>query len=215
MYESAELTYRCAPCRDTGWIRAPGAAAVARCDCAKRRIADERIREVLQDWPAYVEADLERMQPQSLYQGEALKILRANPSGSFALHGDFSSGKTHLLVAQYRHVALAGEPCALRSSKQLVDELKRAELDPEYASPVLRAVNLGPSFHLFWDDMEKAPARTDFRQEAIWDLLDTIARRKLRLSVTSNLSFEQLAPSGKSTDPIVSRLDRICTPVPV
>lgn len=206
--------YACAPCRDTGWVRAE-TGAVTRCECLKRRIADERVREVLRDWPAYAEADLDTIEPRDLGQRTALNALRADPGGSYFLHGSFSSGKTHLLVAQYRHAALTGAPCALRSSKQLVDELRKAEMDPEYASPVLRGVNLGERFHLFWDDMDKAPARTEFRQEAVWDLLDTIARRNLRLSVTSNLSFDKLAPSGTATHPIVSRLDRICTPVAV
>lgn len=202
----------CQACGGTGWVHPPGHAAVARCECQKQRIVQERIRTVLNDWPRYADAQLDD-RPRTLPQKAVLDAIRENPSGSYFITGNYESGKTHVLIAQYRYQALAGRNCILRSSKQLMDELRKAEITPPdgeqpFESPVLQMVNLAPAGHLFWDDIEKAAARSEFRAEAVFDLLDTICRRQLGLTVTSNVGLAQLAQTMGS--PVISRLDRIC-----
>jgi DNA replication protein DnaC len=187
---------------------------VTRCECGKRRIAEQRIRAVLDDWPEYASASFEN--PRDLVQREAIRRIAANPSGSYYISGYYASGKTWLLVAQYRHLALSGARCLLRSSKQLMDELRKAELTPPqgqqpFESPVLQMVNLAASGHLFWDDVEKAAGRSEFRAEAIFDLLDTIKRRQLGVTVTSNLQLSDL--TRILGDAAVARLDRMCTKI--
>jgi DNA replication protein DnaC len=206
----------CSACNGTGWIHPPGIAAVTRCDCQKQRVAAERIRTVLEEWPEYATAKLED-QPANLMQAEALKVIRGDPTGSYLIRGYYGSGKTHLLIAQYRHMALAGIPCILRSSRQLMEELRKAEApkqqnDPnEYVSQVWLMANTAPAGHLFWDDVEKAAARSEFRAEAVFDLLDTLKRRQLGITVTSNLSLAEL--TGVLGDAAVARIDRMCTQI--
>jgi DNA replication protein DnaC len=203
----------CPACNGTGFVHPNGSTAVTRCDCLKARISAGRIRTVLEDWPEYADADLENFQPRSLLQIEAIKAIKANPEVSYFLHGYYGSGKTHLMIAQYRYLALRGSTCILRSSKQLMDELRKAEMQAgpgqePFESPVWKLVNES-SGHLFVDDIEKAPARSDFRAEALFDLLDTIKRRQLAITVTSNLDLPAL--TKLMGDAAVARLDRICT----
>ena len=64
------------------------------------------------------------------------------------------------------------------------------------------------SKYLFVDDIEKAPARSEFRVEMLFDLLDTIKRRQLGITVTSNLRLEEFArklPRGADV-----RVYRLC-----
>jgi len=186
---------------------------VARCECQKRRIVEGRIRVVLEDWPEYKTADLSRYKPVSISQQNAFRTIMGNPKGSYFLSGKYSRGKTHLMIAQYRHLALGGETCILRSARDLMEELRKAEMPADsnrevFESPVLQMVNFSAAGHLFVDDFEKAPARSGFREEAVFDLLDTIKRRQLGLTVTSNLSLADM--SGKIGEAAAARLFAIC-----
>ncbi len=94
-----------------------------------------------------------------------------------------------------------------------MEELRKAEVPADqhgnvFESPVLQMVNLAPAGHLFIDDIEKARARSEFRAEMIFDLLDTIKRRQLGITVTSNLPLRDLAP--KLGDAATARLHRLC-----
>ncbi len=84
---------------------------------------------MLERWPRR-DARLESIRPRSAGPAAALERIRARPEGSFYLHGYYSSGKTHLMIAQYRAVALAGVPCLLRSSRELADEMRKAQAAP-------------------------------------------------------------------------------------
>jgi DNA replication protein DnaC len=171
--------------------------AVRRCKCQQKKIAEERIRTILDEWPEYREAALDTYEPKSEGQRLAVEAIRGNPRGSYFINGSFSRGKTHLMIAQYQHLALAGERCLLRSARDLMEEFRKAEAPPDregkqYESPVLQLINLAPAGHLFVDDIEKASARSEFRAEMIFDLLDTIKRRQLGITVMSNLPLVRL-----------------------
>lgn len=186
---------------------------VTRCDCQKRRIAKERIQVVSRDWPEYGEAKLEDFKPRNVAQANAAAAVQRDPRGSYFFSGYFSRGKTHLMIAQYRFLVLAGETCILRSARDLMEELRKAEAPVEsekevIPSLVFQLVNFAPSGHLFIDDIEKAPARSGFREEMIFDLIDTIKRRQLGLTVTSNQPLRGLAQ--KLGDAATARLYRIC-----
>lgn len=210
----------CPHCAGTGWVRPnPDSPAVARCICLKRRIARQRLAVVLEDWPEYARARLDRMEPR-LQQVNALKIMRENPNGSFLLSGYYGNGKTYLMLAQYCSMALTGGNCLLRSAKDLMDELQKATMMPSagqepFESPVLQLVNFSKSGHLFIDDIEKAPARSDFRAESLLDVVDKIKRRQLGITITSNLPL--IGPDRSKDlrsvlgDAVVARLDKICT----
>lgn len=189
------------------------------CECARKARAESRLRQLLEDWPKYLHAKLETFKPKSVGQENAHRAIRENPTASYLICGGYSTGKTHLLVAQYRHVALSGQKCLLRAARDLIDELTKAEVSvpigqqpPE--SQVLQMIKLSPVGHLFIDDIEKAPARTGFRVEMLFDLFDSIDRRMLALSVTSNLPIKSQTGKpdlrGALSDQVVSRLYRIC-----
>jgi DNA replication protein DnaC len=214
----------CQVCHGTIWVPVDGGPGVRRCDCQKRKIAEERIRVILRDWPEYQKADLETYRPRKdcVCQENAFLKMRENPHGSYLLTGSYSRGKTHLMVAQYRHLALAGEGCLLRTARGLIEELRKHDTPPEnekeFISPVLQMVNLSDAGHLFIDDIDKAPARSGFRLEMLFDLFDTIKRRQLGLTVTSNLPL--ISKDARKQDlravlsePVASRLYRICTPI--
>ena len=178
---------------------------------------------ILQDWPEYLKANLTTDAPykNSLGQQNALVKMREKPEGNYLITGLFSRGKTHLMVAQYRHMALAGEKCELRSARSLIEELRKHDTQEpgrEFVSPVLQMINLSPAGHLFIDDIDKAPARTGFRMEMLFDLFDTIKRRQIGLTVTSNLPLISKDPGKQDLrkvlgEPVVSRLYRICTEI--
>lgn len=189
-----------------------------RCECAKRAILEVRIRTILADWKEYHDARLETFKPRNVRQQNALHAIRTNPTGSYFLKGFYQQGKTRLLVAQYRWMAEAGKRCILLSAQELMEDLRKAEAPTEhgkepYESPVLRMIDSADQAHLFVDDIEKAPARSDFRAEALFGLLDRIKRRQLGLTVTSNLplvSDDEEDLRQKLTDQVASRIDQIC-----
>jgi DNA replication protein DnaC len=214
---------KCAVCSDTYWEPVEGTNRVKRCECQKKRIMLARIRVVLEDWKEYKDARLQTFMPLSgnIRQANALNAIRENPHGSYFLTGYYRQGKTRLLVAQYRYLAEYGERCLLRTARDLMEELRRAEAPtepgkPQFESAVLQMVNQAETGHLFVDDIEKAPARSDFRAESLFGLLDTMKRREIRLTYTSNLPL--ISRNGddlraKLTDQVVSRLDKLCQPI--
>lgn len=123
------------------------------------------------------------------------------------------------MICQYRKMAEQGIPCELRTAKDLVDELRKAEtpaIEPgttSFESPILKLVNLSPTGHLFIDDIEKAGVRSGFRSESLWHLFDTMKRRQIGLTFTSNLPMDlpgKKCLSTELTDQVVSRLDVLC-----
>lgn len=191
---------------------------VVRCKCQKRRIAEDRIREVISRWPEYKNADFRGFKAKTVGQENALAVFRQNPKGSYFLTGLYSRGKTHMLICQYRYMALAGDRCLLRSAREVIEELRKAEAPADnnreaFESPVLQMVNTARSGHLFIDDIDKAPARTGFRVEMLFDLFDTIKRRQLGVTVTSNLPL--VGDKGKDlrsvlSDQVVARIHQVC-----
>jgi hypothetical protein len=63
--------------------------------------------------------------------------MQTNPEGSYFIHGPYGCGKTHLLYAQYRGLVLAGVPCNVRTSTELLSELQRMEFDSIFSGLLL------------------------------------------------------------------------------
>lgn len=115
--------------------------------------------------------------------------MRIDPSGSYYLNGSYGSGKTHLLYAQYREMVLAGETkCHVRTTRELVEELRRAEFDDDFISPVIIAASKSDAYHLFWDDIDKLKP-TDFKTEVLFDLVDNLYRQKHGITVRVTTRF--------------------------
>jgi DNA replication protein DnaC len=138
-----------------------------------------------------------------------------NPGGNFYLTGSYGSGKTHLLYAQYRAMVISGQThCHVRTTRDLVAELRRAEFDDGFISPVIAAAAKPDPYHFFWDDVDKLKP-TDFKTEVLFDLVDSLYSRNHRLTVTSNYSMRDMVERERLHPAIVRRLDDICRIVEV
>jgi DNA replication protein DnaC len=127
--------------------------------------------------------------------------------------GAYGNGKTHLLYAQYRELVLAGKiRCHVRTTRELVEELRRAELDEGFISPVVASALCSEPYHLFWDDIDKLKL-TDFKTEVPFDLVDTLYRQKHGLTITGDYSMRELVERERMHPAIFRRLDAMCVAV--
>ncbi len=119
----------------------------------------------------------ESFTPRDPKQQRALSLMRKESGGSWYLTGAYRNGKTHLLYAQHRQTVVSGKVrCHVRTTRELVGELRRAEFDEGFVSPVLAAASRPSQYHLFWDDIDKLKL-TDFKTEVLFDLVDSWFRQ--------------------------------------
>jgi DNA replication protein DnaC len=97
----------------------------------------------------------------------------------------------------------------VRTTRELVEELRRAECDEDFVSPVFAAASRRAPYHLFWDDIDKLKL-TDFKTEVLFDLVDNLHRQKHGLTVTGNYSMGDLVDHMRMHPAIVRRLDDMC-----
>ena len=136
--------------------------------------------------------------------------VRNNLAFFHSLTGAYGNGKTHLLYAQYRELVTGGQVrCHVRTTRELVEELRRAEFDEDFVSPVIAAASRRVPYHLFWDDIDKLKL-TDFKTEVLFDLVDSLYRQKHGLTVTGNYSMRDLVEHERMHPAIVRRLDDMC-----
>lgn len=181
---------------------------MVRCDCSTKRIAAAKLEAVPQRFRA---CSLENYVPVDEVQEAGLSVVKANIGASLFLYGGYRRGKTHLAVAQYKALVSAGEGCLWRSMGELIHELRSADVKDEF-SQVLQRARYDASFHLFVDDIDKFKP-TDWKGEALFDLFDTIYRRDLRVTITSNWDLRSLVEDDKVHPAIVRRIDDMCTAV--
>jgi DNA replication protein DnaC len=196
-------------CGGTGWRRAGNEDSIGyrRCACVDARFVAGRLAAI----PAlFRDASFESYHPRNLQQERAVTLMRNLPEGSWYMTGHYGSGKTHLFYAQYHEMAVAGKArCHVRTTRELVEELKRMELENEFASPVMAAAYSCAPYHLFWDDIDKLKP-TDFKTEVLFELVDALYRRKHGLTVTANYSLQDLVEHERMHPAIVRRLDDMC-----
>lgn len=199
---------KCAVCGGAGWIRveAGDLTRYQKCDCSKARMIRARLAGIPE---RFREATFENYYPRSQNQERALRLMLENPEGSYFLYGPYDCGKTHLLHAQYRHLALAGVPCNVRTAVDLLNEIQRMEFDQDFLSPVFAQVRTRGRYHLFWDDADKFKI-TDFRAQALHELIDAIYRKCLNLTITSNYSLKELEELEKLPPSVIRRIDGMC-----
>ena len=155
------------------------------------------------------ESTFESYHPKNLKQEKAHGLMREDPEGSYFLHGPYDCGKTHLLHAQYRTLVLAGVACNVRTTVDLLNEIQRMEFDQDFLSPVFAQARRRSRYHLFWDDADKVKI-TDFRAQALHELIDMIYRRCLSLTITSNFSLKELGELEKLPPSVIRRIDAMC-----
>jgi DNA replication protein DnaC len=185
-------------------------AGVTECTCLKNRIRHGQLFAL----PSrFRESSFSNYKPIDSVQELALDVIQKQPDMSLFLWGDYGRGKTHLAAAQYRSLVEAGECCLWRSMGELLAELRAAEVRDE-TSLVLQRVRYADAVHLFIDDIDKFKA-TEFKQEALFDLFDTLWRRQLSFTITSNLNLAALIDSEKLHPAVISRIDKMCLAVQV
>jgi DNA replication protein DnaC len=197
----------CTLCGGSGWQRAGNENRYRRCECVKARIVAIRLSAI----PAlFREASFQSYKARNPQQERAVALMTNLPEGSWYMTGPYGSGKTHLFYAQYRELAVAGKTrCHVRTTRELVEELKRHELDGEFVSPVMAAAHSCAPYHLFWDDIDKLKP-TDFKTEVLFELVDALYRQKHGLTVTANYSLQDLVARERMHPAIVRRLDDMC-----
>ena len=162
------------------------------------------------DTRAVPRSSFESFKPRDPKQQRALSLTLGDPGGSWYLTGAYGNGKTHLLYAQYRELVTAGQVrCHVRTTRELVEELRRAEFDEDFVSPVIAAASRRAPYHLFWDDIDKLKL-TEFKTEVLFDLVDSLYRQKHGLTVTGNYSMRDLVEHERMHPAIVRRLDDMC-----
>jgi DNA replication protein DnaC len=84
------------------------------------------------------EASLDSYRARNPHQENAAAMMRSDPEGNFYMTGPYACGKTHLFYAQYREIASTGRiVCHVRSTRELLEELKKMELSSNFVSPVM------------------------------------------------------------------------------
>jgi DNA replication protein DnaC len=196
-------------CRDSGYVRVGD--RVGRCECQKQKIIRSKLAQIPE---RYRDVSFLNYVPIDGVQEQALKQVMGDFTKSYFLHGDYARGKTHLATAQYIQLVEIERSCLFLTMAELISELRKAEMDPDYFCTVRERARYAERFHLFVDDIDKFKA-TDFKFEVLFDLIDTIYKRKCGLTVTSNHTLRELSHSGLLHPSIVRRIDDTCQQVEV
>lgn len=203
------LSNNCELCGDSGYVRLE--SGVKRCECQRQKIITSKLAAIPK---RFQDATFVNYIPTDSRQETARHRLLTRFTGSYFLHGDYARGKTHLATAQYKHLIEIERPSLFVTMGELLSELRRKETDPEYFCIVRERVRFSETFHLIIDDIDKFKA-TDFKFEVLFDLIDTIYKRNLGLTITSNYSLRELSVSGLVHPSIVRRIDDICEAIEV
>ncbi len=195
---------KCELCQDSGFIRVE--LGVIGCDCQKQKARTQKLAVIPK---RFQDATFASYVPGDARQRSALSKVSSEITKNFFIHGQYARGKTHLAISQYRKLIEIERPCALFSMAELLQELRRAEVDSDYFSQVRHRVRHADPFHLFIDDIDKFKV-SDFKAAALFDLIDTIYKRNLGLTITSNYSIQDLGESGRVDWSVLRRIDDIC-----
>lgn len=131
------------------------------------------------------------------------------------IYGDWTKGKTHLLVAQYR--ALTEQKffnTMILKEIDLLSDIQKQSYYDEY-EPVLSMewLRRQEKFHLFIDDLGKVKLTED-RTFQLFRLMDLIYENCFGLTITTNFKMEVLEERWESHGGgITRRIQDICKPI--
>ena len=152
-YPTNQSSETCAFCSGTGYARCD--AGVVRCECQRLKVIAEKMAQIPKRFRG---VSLGNYVPIDGQQERALDAICRAPTGSFFLFGQYARGKTHLATAQYIELVKLERPCLFLSMAELISELRKSELDPDYFCVVRQRVRYTDPFHLFLDDIDKFKA---------------------------------------------------------
>lgn len=209
IYPGNETEYECPLCRNTGWRRIElfGVDGMQKCECMPRKQKAKALAVIPE---RFATCSFASFQPRHPKQEKVLALMKSSIEASWYLTGGYGNGKTLLLYAQYRELIQKGTvQCHVRTTRELIEELRRAEIDEHFASPVMKMAGRREPYHLFWDDIDKIKP-TDFKTEVLFHLVDALYRQNHGLTVTSNFSLRDLVEHERMAPAIVRRLDDMC-----
>lgn len=198
----------CADCMGIGWIKT--GLHVIRCSACARKASDASRRKTVEEaFPNFMTASLVNWRGKTAIQKGIHERISMDPDKGYFIYGPYRRGKTHLLVAQFKASNYKAE-CLLRTSAELIQELETARVDREFISPVLMAIER-KTLHLFWDDMDKIHfTKSQFRAEVLFELIDEISRKKLKISGTSNRDLNKMQAECGLPPATARRLSDMC-----
>ena len=117
--------------------------------------------------------------------------------------------KPTLQLSQYREDGqVRSKPCRWFSVADLISAFRRCEMDDlDYWNEFYAGLD---GAHIFIDDIDKFK-RSDFRDQAMFDLFDRAYRSQQKLTITSNLSLADLVKNDALDASVVRRIDDSCT----
>ena len=211
----------CSLCGDTGYVYVTEArknealgsfkgCGVRRCECRRKRIIDAKTAAIPERFRNAVFDSTVAMDHK---QSQAQIQMASDFTQSYFLWGAYGRGKTYLATAQYRKLIEIEKPCMFFTVIELMEEFRKAEMEWDYFCEVRQRVRNESEFHLFIDDFDKFKSN-EFRGNALLDLINTLHRRKLGLTVTTNYNLSELEQRGID-GAIIRRLDDICKVIEV
>jgi len=208
-FPDSEMEYECPLCRDTGWqrITVSGGDGMQKCECMPRK---QKAKALAMIPERFAHCSFASFQPRNPKHERVLALMMGSAEGSWYLTGAYGNGKTLLLYAQYRALVLKGTvQCHVRTTREFIEELRRAEIDEHFSSPVMMMAGRREHYHLFWDDIDKIKP-TDFKTEVLFHLVDALYRQNHGITVTSNYSLRDLVEHERMAPATVRRLDDMC-----
>lgn len=178
------------------------------CDCSLKASFDHRVGK------KFAGCTFETYKPGNPIQQVALNTIKDDPAGSYYLYGDYGAGKTHLLVAQYRHFALRSLMARYRRAVELKDQMIAEVMDEDRTGggfSLVAEVRSHDVTRLFIDDLDKLKF-TDFLREQMFALFDALDQEDSAISITSNVPLETLEGiiGGREGKAIGARIERLC-----
>jgi len=158
----------------------------------------------------------EQIKSHSPSQSQALKEIGDDPNGSYFIHGNYSSGKTHIAALLYEILCYwrLARGYVWISEVELKEDLRKASTDREYLPFVsVGKILSGRIKALFIDDMGKTKP-SPFYREKLFGIVDTLYRHEKQLVITSNYPLSQLAIPDQFGVGICNRIKNTCRVLP-
>ena len=218
----------CSRCSGTGWevVEGNGVRQVRRCSCS----IEQEKRQLLSKIPArYRTARLEDLTPCQdrnrcfapvEIQEQVIAVLKNRPDDSYCFLADVGFAKSHYLSVLYRHAIEAeGTGCYFVQGAELVRGFRDIEFgsdfEPYLCVPTIRRdIEQGLRPHIFIDELEKVPTRSQFVWAKVSEFFDALYRlsdrdsQALQLCVASNLDRSEFQEFWGGA--ILRRLQELC-----
>ena len=183
--------YRCAECRDIGWIRTDRGSK--KCDCLQRQIQARMLAQIPPEYRGMTLATVSPDPARHAKQSSTIQSVKANPGGSFLFCGRAGSGKSLMAWMLYREAIDADRSAVALPLSELLTQFRRYETGgdqiPAVTSEILRDDKR--RYFVFLDEFDKARP-SEFASEQLFLIADAIYSFRHQFVITSNYGVNQL-----------------------